>query len=198
MSDILELDITLKGSKPKIWRRVLVPSDFIFHELHYIIQFAMGWTSSHLHQFITGKNDIYIGIPHEDDWIELVDSRKTKLSEYLGQPKDKVVYEYDFGDSWEHEVVVKEVLAKETGRSYPICTDGKGACPPEDVGGVWGYADLLEKLKKSGTDEYEEMLQWLGDDFDPEKLDLEGTNRRYFKNFKKEMKEWDKLAYDDL
>lgn len=198
MSDILEIEITLKGSKPKIWRRVLVSSDSLFHELHYIIQFAMGWTNSHLHQFITGKNDIYIGIPSEDDWIELEDSRIIKLSEYLSRPKDKMVYEYDFGDSWQHEVVVKKVLAKETSRFYPVCTDGKGACPPEDVGGVWGYADLLEKLKKTGTDEYEEILEWLGNDFSPEKFDLEGTNRKYFKNFKKEMKTWDKMAYGDI
>lgn len=194
MSAILELDITLKNAKPKIWRRVLVPADFTFNQLHYIIQFAMGWTNSHLHQFIVGRDEIYIGIPHEDDWVEMADSRKTKLMKYLSHPKDKVEYEYDFGDSWEHEVLVKKVLPKVTGMSYPVCTDGKGACPPEDCGGVWGYADLLEKIKSPKDPEHEEMLEWLGDDFDPEHFDLEETNKNCFINFKKEMKDWEKLA----
>ena len=168
-------------------------SGMTFPELHYAIQVAMGWTNSHLHQFILGRRGTYIGIPHPDYAMDMEDSRELKISEHLRAPKDKLEYEYDFGDSWEHEVVVKKVLKPEPGQSYPVCTDGHGACPPEDCGGVWGYADLLEILKKPGTDEYKEMTEWLGADFDPNDFDVAETNEAYFKNFKKEMQEWDDL-----
>ncbi len=195
MANILELDITLKNSKPKIWRRVHIPADLTFHELHYVIQFAMGWTHSHLHQFEVGKRQEYIRPPREEDWDEeATDSRETKISKHLAAAKDKITYEYDFGDGWDHEILIKKVLQADPKQHYPMLVAGERACPPEDCGGVWGYADMLEKLKKPGTAEYEEITEWIGEDFDPEEFDLEEINEAFFKNFKKEMKEWDKLA----
>jgi hypothetical protein len=198
MSKILELDITLSASKPKIWRRVLVPADFTFRELHYVIQFSMGWTNSHLHQFIVGRHDRCIGMTFDDgfdDDMEMEDGRKVNISELLNAPKDKIKYEYDFGDGWEHIIEVKKVLQPETGQKYPLVTGGAMACPPEDCGGIWGYARLVETMKKKDTDEYEEMLEWLGEEFDPADFDMESINNEFFKNFKKEVKEWDDLAF---
>ncbi len=193
MSKILELDIVLQGSKPKIWRRVLVPDDMNFYELHFVIQFAMGWTHSHLHQFIVGRYQRRIGIPFEDD-EEMEDSRELKINSILNAPKSKIVYEYDFGDSWEHLVEVKKLHEPEAGKTYPVLIGGKMACPPEDCGGIWGYQDLVEKMKQKGTDEYEELVEWLGGEFDPEEFDMDEINEEYFKDFKKEMTEWDGLA----
>ena len=197
MSKILELDITLQGSKPKIWRRVLVPADLNFHELHYVIQFSMGWTNSHLHQFIVGRHDRCIGMPFDDgfDDMEMEDGREVNISELLANPKDKIKYEYDFGDGWDHLVEVKKVHEPEAGKHYPVVIGGAMACPPEDCGGVWGYADLVETMKKKGTKKYKEMLEWLGQDFDPEEFDMEGINEAYFTDFEKEVKGWDDLAF---
>jgi hypothetical protein len=198
MSKILELDITLSASKPKIWRRVLVPADLTFHELHYVIQFSMGWTNSHLHQFIVGRHDRCIGMSFDDEFdddMEMEDGRKVNISELLNAPKDKIKYEYDFGDGWEHIIEVKKVLQPEAGKKYPIVTGGAMACPPEDCGGIWGYANLVETTKKKDTDEYEEMLEWLGEEFDPADFNMESINKEFFKNFKKEVKEWDDLAF---
>ena len=194
MSKILELDITLRGSKPKIWRRVHVPADLTFHDLHYVIQFAMGWTNSHLHQFEVGRGQEYIRPPLEEDWDEPTDSRKTPISEHLAAIKEKITYSYDFGDSWEHEVVVKKVLETDPKKHYPLLVAGERACPPEDCGGIWGYAEILETLKKPGSDNYEDWIEWLGEDFDPAEFNLEEINDEYFKNFKQEMAEWQNLA----
>jgi len=194
MTNILELDITIKGSKPKIWRRVQVPAGITFYELHYVVQFAMGWQNDHLHQFIVGKGEEYIRPPHETDFEELTDSRVTKISEHLAAPNNNIVYEYDFGDSWEHDLVVKKVFEADPNQYYPVLVGGERACPPEDCGGIWGYADLQETLKKPGTKAYKEMVEWLGDVFDPEAFEVKKMNDAYFKNFMEKMKEWDILA----
>ncbi len=197
MRQILELDITLRDAKPKIWRRLLVDSSMNFLELHYAIQFGMGWTNSHLHQFLADRGNRYIGIPHEDDMMDIEDGRNMKIGDLLRAPKDKIIYEYDFGDGWEHVVEVKKVHAPEAGKKYPTLIGGKGACPPEDCGGVWGYADLLETMKKPGTKAYKEMAEWLGleegETFDPEAFDFEDVNKTLFDDFKNEVKEWDEL-----
>jgi hypothetical protein len=194
MSKILELDIVLQGSKPKIWRRVLVPDNTTFHALHYVIQFAMGWTNSHLYQFVVGRGEYYIGVPSEDDFYEVEDSRKMKINTLLNEPKDKITYEYDFGDSWEHLVEVKKVHEPEKGKTYPVLIAGAMACPPEDCGGIWGYQDLVGKMKNKDSEEYEDLVEWLGDDFDPEEFEMDLFNRAFFKNFKKVMKEWNDFA----
>jgi Plasmid pRiA4b ORF-3-like protein len=197
MSKILEIDITLMDSKPTIWRRVHVPADLGFDALHYTIQFAMGWTNSHLHHFVVGDRDRYIGMIIEDDFDDLdtEDEREIKINELLNATKDQIVYEYDFGDGWEHLVEVKKVLEPETGKKYPLLVGGAMACPPEDCGGIWGYMDMVETMKKKKGPEYEHLLEWLGEDFDPAAFDINEINKTYFKNFKKTMKEWNDLAF---
>ncbi|HET91351.1 MAG TPA: plasmid pRiA4b ORF-3 family protein [Chloroflexi bacterium] len=171
---IYQIKITLKGSKPPIWRRVLVHSDVTLEKLHYIIQDAMGWTNSHLHQFIVGGT--YYGESHPDYGLDdMIDERRMRLEE-IASEGDKFIYEYDFGDSWEHVVLVEKVLEPETGQRYPVCIKGKRACPPEDVGGVWGYEEFLETIRDPDHPDHEEYLEWVGDDFDPEAFDLEETN----------------------
>ncbi len=110
-------------------------------------------------------------------WRGLVRSERTvPLSCVLQEPKDKIIYEYDFGDSWEHELLLEKVLAPDPAIRYPICVTGKRACPPEDCGGIWGYAELLEALASPNHPEHASMLEWAGDDFDPEAFDLEAVN----------------------
>lgn len=191
MPAILELDITLSNCQPKIWRRIHIPSRFTFHELHYAIQFAMGWHNAHLYQFIVGRGDEYIRPPMEDDWGEPTDARKMPVGAYLAAPKDSIVYEYDFGDSWSHLVTVKKLLEATPGQYYPVVTDGAKACPPEDCGGVWGYMEMLETLKKPRSKAYKEWMEWIGEPFDPEAFDREGINRESFRDFHQNMAEAD-------
>jgi len=179
--DIYQLRIALRGSHPPIWRRVLVPGNWSLGALHYVIQVAMGWTNSHLHQFIIG--DDYISLY----MVEGVTSRhaaQVTLAEVALQPKQKFVYEYDFGDGWEHDILVEKIMPPEKGRHYPMCVAGRRACPPEDCGGVYGYANLLEIIADPNHQDHEDMRAWLAEmrpDFDPEAFDLDDVNRRLAK-----------------
>lgn len=171
---IHQLKVTLKGSKPPIWRRIQVRSDISLHKLHQILQVAMGWTDSHLHQFIV--DETHYGEPDPDYWIELKSERRAKLSQVAPYPGSRFIYEYDFGDGWEHGILVEKVLPAEEGVRYPRCLKGRRACPPEDCGGIWGYADLLDIIRDPNHEEYESMWQWLGGSFDPAAFDLDGVN----------------------
>jgi hypothetical protein len=176
---IYQLQIALRGSKPKIWRRVLVPSDLLLSHFHFVIQRTMGWDDSHLHQFI--KNRTFYTVRMKDDhlWGETnnVDYQKMKISDLLQFEKEKIVYEYDFGDSWEHDIILEKILPVDPKMKYPVCVAGEMNCPPEDCGGVWGYAEMLEILKHPDHEEYESYLEWLGDEFDPEHFDKDEVNR---------------------
>jgi hypothetical protein len=173
---IYQIKITLVGSKPPIWRRLLVRSDTKLGKLHYIIQAAMGWWDEHLHQFIVGGMFYGLPIPEYGDDPELRDERRVKLSQIVAGAGFKLRYEYDFGDDWMHEVLVEKILPPEPGQSYPVCIKGRRACPPEDVGGMWGYADFLEAIRDPEHPEHEEYVEWIGDDFDSEAFDLEAVN----------------------
>ena len=172
--EIYQIQIALKGFSPKIWRRVQVYSDTLLPDLHKIIQTTMGWTNSHLHQFI--KDRQFYSAPSPDDEMNSVDYRKIKISDMLKTEKDKIMYEYDFGDSWEHEIILEKILPIDSKIKYPVCLAGKMNCPPEDCGGVWGYADILEILKDKNHQEYESYIEWLGGGFDPKEFDPEIIN----------------------
>jgi hypothetical protein len=175
---IYQLKITLLGIKPPIWRRFYVPGDMNLAKLHHVIQCIMGWEESHMHQFKVGKT--YYGMTYPDDFDgmpETRDERKARLNELVSRPKAKFIYEYDFGDSWEHEVVLEKVLPPEPGTKYPVCLEGKRACPPEDCGGVWGYAELLETIQDPNHPEHDDMMEWLGEGFEPERFDVEAVNK---------------------
>jgi len=172
---VLQIKISLKGIKPQIWRRVLVPTDFSLHQLHLVIQAAMGWENYHLYNFeINGQE---FGLPDEEDLFEMIDSRNVKLdSLFLKGIVSNISYIYDFGDNWEHNIKIEKVIPEDPNEFYPKCIAGKRACPPEDCGGVYGYYNLLEILSDPSNEEYEETKEWVGEDFDPEKFDIEEIN----------------------
>jgi hypothetical protein len=176
-SYIYQFKITLKGTKKKIWRRVQVPSNYNFWDLHVAIQDVMGWLDYHLHQFEvinpnTGDSEL-IGMPDDEDHDRIISGEKAKISDYFLSAKDKSNYTYDFGDSWkwEHEVVLENILLAIAGDKYPQCIDGERSCPPEDCGGVCGHERLLEVIANPNHPEYEERMEWLGDDFSPGEFD---------------------------
>ena len=166
-----QLKITLRGvSRPPVWRRVLVPADLTLGDLHEVIQQAMGWDDYHMHLFsMDGKE---YGSP--DPGLGLASDRNVLLSQLLTSPGDRLRYTYDFGDDWEHDIVLEETRTAVPEETYPSCVAGKGACPPEDCGGAWGYAGLKEILADPSHEDHQDMLEWLGldagKDFDPKKF----------------------------
>lgn len=173
---VYQLKVTLLGVKPAIWRRLQVPADIGLDKLHMVLQEALGWTNSHLHHFIVGEK-LY-GMTGLDEYADhLEDETQFKLAQIAGD-KARIVYEYDFGDSWEHGIVVEKVLSAEPGVSYPRCLAGKRACPPEDCGGVGGYEELLSVIANPRHEEYEQTMTWLGGSFDPEAFDVWQTDAR--------------------
>lgn len=172
---IYQLKITLKGSKPPIWRRIELADTVTLAQLHQMLLVTMGWVGSHLHQFTIGG--ISYGVPDLDDEWEVRDEQKVKLNQLLSAPKQALMYEYDFGDGWEHHVVLEKLLAPAPDTTYPRCTAGKRACPPEDCGGIWGYATFLEAITDANHPEHDELLEWVGGEFDPEQFAIEAVNR---------------------
>lgn len=149
-------------------------SDISLGELHEVLQIVMGWTNSHLHQFIIDNE--YYGIADEELDMEIADENKKKLNQIVKTEGVKFVYEYDFGDSWTHKLLLEKILPIELGVNYPYCLTGKRACPPEDCGGCFGYENLLEILKNPKHKEYKSYLEWLGRKFDSEAFNLEDIN----------------------
>jgi hypothetical protein len=172
---ICQIKVTLKGTEPPIWRRFQVGNDISLYKLHNILQVVMGWEGYHLYRFGVGGVDF--GEPDPEFGDDMKSASAAKLNQLVRGEKTKFIYEYDFGDSWEHEILIEKILPPEEGVRYPVCLDGKRACPPEDCGGVWGYADLLETIQNPESEEYEEMMEWLGGEFDPEAFDLEAINQ---------------------
>jgi hypothetical protein len=151
---------------------VQVPSDITLARMHRIIQVAMGWHNSHLHQFVVGETRY--GVPEFDEFseLDLKDERKARLNQVLSKAKQKVVYEYDFGDGWEHDVLLEIALQPDPGLRYPRCSDGARACPPEDCGGAAGYENLLQAISDADHEEHDEWIEWIGGEFNPEKFDM--------------------------
>jgi hypothetical protein len=171
---VFQLKIILLGAVPPIWRRIQT-EDCTLDQLHRLIQAAMGWENCHLHQFRIGDQGYGNPALMEDsfDEFDLEDSTTATLRSLLSKRRMgfKFLYEYDFGDSWEHGLVFEGQVPAEAGRVFPICLEGERACPPEDVGGVWGYSRFLEAISNPEDEEHEEMREWVGGRFSPEKFD---------------------------
>ena len=175
---VYQLKITLKGIRPPIWRRVQVAGTITFAALHDVLQVAFGWTNSHLHQFIV--DETYYGDPedYEDyDDIETADEKKAVLGGVVHREKQQFLYVYDFGDNWEHEIVVEKIIVGNSGNERPLCLGGRRQRPPEDCGGPMGYQQFLEAIGDPAHEEHEAMLEWVGGSFDPEAFDLALVNR---------------------
>jgi hypothetical protein len=185
---VFQIKITLQDIEPLIWRRVQV-KDCTLDNLHEYIQTAMGWTNSHLHHFeIDGQ--LYgdpLLVEENFDEMNYEDSTTTKLSDILPESgkRFRFRYEYDFGDSWEHEIIVEGRLPAEKAIRYPLCLEGERACPPEDVGGSYGYQEYLEALADPEHERHEELMEWSGP-FDPDKFDVTAATKR----MRKGLRDW--------
>ncbi len=172
---VYQLKVSLQDTKPLIWRKFLVESDIKLPELNDILQVCMGWSNSHLHQFIT-RDKTYYGVPDPDFENDMLDETKIRLDSLLAMEKDLIIYEYDFGDSWEHKIELVKILPIKAGITLPFCIAGKNACPPEDVGGIPGFYNFVEIMKSPSHPEHEEMLEWYGRKFDPSEFDIDEIN----------------------
>jgi hypothetical protein len=184
-SYIYQLRITLQEIRPPIWRLIQVPSTLRLCCLHDVFQAVMGWTDSHLHQF--EKDGKHWGVPEyfEEADIDIIDERRTKVSAILKAQGDSMIYVYDMGDDWRHEVVLDKILPAPDPTVSPVCLSGERHCPPEDVGGPPGYEQFLEVIFKPRHEEYEHSVRWAGgpsaltqsaERFQPEEFDVQAVN----------------------
>lgn len=172
-----QLKVSLLGVRPPIWRRFLVIDSTTLTELHDVIQIVMGWTNSHLYEFIVGQKRYGEYDPDMDGLDEdILDASSTRLVSVLPRVKAKIKYEYDFGDGWVHDVILEKKLTFDSDQQLPTCLTGRRGCPPEDVGGVWGYRRFLDIYHDEHHSEHDEMLEWVGDYYHPENLDVEEIN----------------------
>lgn len=161
---VVSLKLTLRDTKPPVWRRLLVPGETTLADLHRAIQAAMGWEDYHLHTFdIAGRQ---YGDPRAVD--DVADETRVTLNGLIKSGVTRFAYIYDFGDNWDHALVIEKSLPAVEALSRPVCTAGKRKCPPEDCGGPWGYRELLEALADPAHPEHAERREWLGEDFDPD------------------------------
>ena len=177
---VYQIKVTLLDSQPAIWRRLLVPADITLEKLHRVLQVAMGWDDQHLHHFIVGKVFYESPLPFDNGFVdsEAGDAVTARLCDVLPRVKAKMVYEYDFGDSWLHNIEVEKIVEPPVEGQVPSCLAGANACPPEDCGGPPGYMDMLEALRDSNHPEHEAMSEWIGGEFDPAHFDIAVVNRR--------------------
>ena len=174
---VYQLHVELDEVQPRVWRRLWIPDMLTMAKLDRIIQSAMGWTNSHLHEFeIDGKR---YGIPDDEEVYDTptLDDRRHKVGAVLGEAISGFRYTYDFGDNWRHTVTVEgRLLPDESFNTWPMCLAGQNACPPEDVGGVGGYAEFLEAMSNPSHDDHPDMWRWVGGPFDPTGVDVNATN----------------------
>jgi hypothetical protein len=190
---VYQFKITLQESHPPIWRRVQV-QDCTLDKLHEHIQTAMGWTNSHLHHFKIGEQlygDPDLMQENFED-MDYKDSTSTRISDILPKRarRFRFQYEYDFGDSWYHEVLFEGVVQADPKVKYPLCVEGERACPPEDCGGIWGYPDFVEAIQNPDHEQHEELLEWVGGSFDPEEF----NPAKATKAMRKGLPDWRSMA----
>ena len=171
---VYELKIELLEIEPKIWRRVLVPGSLTLAQLHAVIQTTIGWTNSHLHEFIVGAHT------YSDPEFEIEGAKseyRYRLAKLAPRVRNTIAYIYDFGDGWEHQIRVENII--EDDKRYqgrPVCLGGKRSGPPEDCGGPGGYQNFLAPIGNKKHKEHKQLLDWIGGSFDPEYFDLNEVN----------------------
>ena len=176
-SQIYQIKITLKNIEPEIWRRFQISGNVSLFKLHRVIQIIMGWEDYHMHEFRIKGQKYGMPDPEGEAMFGTKVNKGTKFNVCdLVSEGDVFEYVYDFGDNWKHEIEVEKVLEAEAGVCYPVCIDGRRACPAEDCGGPWGYEDMLGVVDDPEHEDSEEYIEWLGEGFDPEEFDLEEVN----------------------
>jgi hypothetical protein len=182
-TNIIQLKVTLRGVKPPVWRRLLMPGTMTLGQLHMAIQAAMGWHDCHLHIFDVG------GEPFGDQRSvdDVADEKRPTLNGLLRSSVVRFGYTYDYGDNWKHKIAIEKSEPAVEGRSYPVCIGGKRNCPPEDCGGAWGYAQLLAIMADPNHPEHADQIDWIGEEFDPNEFNLDCANTVLAARFKKKM-----------
>ncbi|MEF2248025.1 plasmid pRiA4b ORF-3 family protein [Paenibacillus sp. IITD108] len=181
--EVFQFKITLKGTKPPVWRRIQVPKTYSFWDLHVAIQDAMGWTDTHLHEFsiVNPKNGkkVFIGIPDEEFSSGTLQDWSNRISRFFTSENKVAAYVYDFGDYWEHRIEFEGVFPGEDKKNYPTCLAGKKARPPEDCGGIYGFREILE-----GNHPMQDEYDWFEpDDFDFKNVIFSDPKARFDQNF---------------
>ena len=185
---VYQVKVTLKGIKPPIWRRVLLPPEISLERLHHVLQTVMGWTNSHLHEFVI--DGFRYGYPSGETDEDIENEKRYKLSQIVPGEKAKFSYIYDWGDYWDHEILVEKIVTHDEGIAYPVVLAGKRACPPEDCGGPSGYEELLKVLGDPSHPEHEDSFNWLPGDFDSDKFDIESVNKALSPSREKPKRTW--------
>ena len=174
---VFQFKVVLKHTKPPVWRRILVPKEYSFWDLHVAIQDAMGWLDCHLHEFEMfnpRKESVdRIGLPGDDPWddMEIRPGWEVGIAGLFSSTNPTATYTYDFGDNWEHSIVLEKTVPRDPEGQYPCCIGGRRACPPEDCGGPWGFHRFLEAVANPKHKEHKESLAWVGGSYDPADCD---------------------------
>ena len=185
---VYQFKVTLKGLKPALWRRIQVPETYSFWDLHVAVQDAMGWQDSHLHDFrvrnLHTRKKERIGIPDEDFDLKILPGWECDIRDYFSIENSSATYVYDYGDNCEHTVKLEKILPRDEEMKYPRCTDGERACPPEYCGVIHGYKGFLEAIKDPTHEQHEDLLTWVGcnfqlEFFDPIKVRFDDPKKRW-------------------
>ena len=174
---VYQIKITLTGFQPPIWRRMQVRGNITLAVFHGVVQVVMGWSNSHLHRFIMQGTTYERPEQGDVGANKPKDERNFAVCDLVSQEGSQFTYVYDFGDNWQHDLLVEKIHPAEEDTHYPICLEGARACPPEDVGGIPGYEHFLDAIREPTHPEHQECLDWIGGTFDPEKFDLDKVNR---------------------
>jgi Plasmid pRiA4b ORF-3-like protein len=177
LPQVYQLKITLRNTRPPIWRRLLVPANIKLNKLHDVLQTTFGWFNSHLHQF-ESREELY-GVPDPElamGGLKVVNERTVTLARAVETGGPRLNYTYDFGDGWDHTIVLEKTLDPDPVLRYPVCLAGKGKCPPEDCGGIPGFYNFLEIMADPAHPEHDELLNWAGGPFDPDEFSPEVVN----------------------
>jgi hypothetical protein len=177
-NSVYQLHISLNDIEPVIWRRIQVLGRVSLYKLNRIIQESMGWTNSHLNLF--NINDVEYEVKYEnvEENPDALDEREFKLCQVVQAENVNFTFLYDFGDYWEHSVLVEKILPKEPDVKYPICLDGKRACPPEDCGGITGFVEFVEAVRNPYHEDHQAMIEWVGYKYDPNEFNIALANKR--------------------
>jgi len=179
--DLYQFKVSLRGISPQIWRRIQVWEDYTLDQLHRVLQVAMGWENYHLYEFRIA--DTMYRDPHPENEPNILNAKKTRLRKVLPVVAAEFEYVYDFGDYWQHDLVLEAILPPSPDTLYPRCIAGERSCPAEDVGGAGGYEDYLQAMADPSHEQHEDMMAWRGP-FDPEAFSIEKVNKQLEKKFR--------------
>lgn len=185
--EIYQLKVALIGITPPIWRRVHVGGDCTLAQLHSVLQVVMGWENCHLYMFRIGGKTYGTPDVDEDGDLKLIDPKRTRLDAVSPSVGTMLTYVYDYGDNWQHELLLEAIVMPALDTTYPRCIAGERRCPPEDVGGIGGYSNYLEAMTDPNHEEHEDMMMWRGP-FQPEDFSVEKVNHELAKKFRSKAK----------